>query len=772
MTDSPSLSRLRSGHFNTADWNATGNPGGMGGDGHRYALIPPKAPQTPTYPVLVNDLVTVADEAAASADAAAGSASAAAGSQTSAQTALNDARLLLAGASLDGTSDSTSALSVTADAKVLNVATNKAFRPGQDVQVTRKSAPTTWLRGTVTDYNAGTGALSVTFAAINAPAGTGPWNDWTVSITTRQDALGGAATLTMTGNLTLTTASARVQVLDPGSANRDVTLPPATNLSNTGGPVHLIRNVGTSNTVTIKNSAGTSLARLSPQQTGVISCHDRTTAAGGWDVDLIGDANAGAATVSPMTTSLTLNAWSPRVQYLYPTIANLTVDLPDATTAASTGNFTFEIYNANRYFPLTVRTFGGSWPIATIPFGQAASICLIDRSRPAGQWQVSLRPLVTARPLVANSKIYVSQPVSGSDTDVTNFATLSPTSQPTKAIYGYVNSRGLTCRVLSVNSNGLISKHAEGLIVSVNQDGINSSQVISLTDTLGIAAYSFKSGSFAYINFYGVNIDLNQNTVAVNQSFTSTNVIDDASATQTRVRLKRIPGFPNHCLATFYRDATSPTVLAALVRFDGTSLQVSSIATASTAAMYSFDTVVLNGTTALQVLANNSTNQVSQRTITFNPTAMTVAIGAPTALGANAYIRSATPVDNSSAVFCGTTVSRPFVSVIKNGIIGQQVPFPITADSGFVYQPVITSATNGFAFVTEYAPYYYRMYIQEFTISGSAPYITCNSADLTLIEPQIAPPELGYSSWSDNLKLDSTTTLFAIGNYLLLAQKY
>ncbi len=65
MPDSPLLARLRAGHFNTDDWNPASNPGGMGGDGHRRALIPPRGPQAPAYPVLVNDLVALADELAA-----------------------------------------------------------------------------------------------------------------------------------------------------------------------------------------------------------------------------------------------------------------------------------------------------------------------------------------------------------------------------------------------------------------------------------------------------------------------------------------------------------------------------------------------------------------------------------------------------------------------------------------------------------------------------------------------------------------------------------
>lgn len=62
MPASPALTRLSSGHYNTGDWNATTNQGGMGGDGHRQALVPPKPPQTGSYPVLTSDIAAVAAE--------------------------------------------------------------------------------------------------------------------------------------------------------------------------------------------------------------------------------------------------------------------------------------------------------------------------------------------------------------------------------------------------------------------------------------------------------------------------------------------------------------------------------------------------------------------------------------------------------------------------------------------------------------------------------------------------------------------------------------
>lgn len=883
MADTPAMGRLRGGHYNTSDWNASTNQGGMGGDGHRYALIPPKAPQTPTYPVMVNDLVAVLDEAAASASAAAGSASAAAGSVTTAaqtltstqgvlastQSVLNDARLLLSNATLDGTSDCSNSMTVAADAKLLTVATNKVFRPGHEVQVTRKSSPTTWLRGTVTDYNAGTGSLSVTMTSVNAPNGTGPWSDWTVSTVSRQDATGGATAATLSGTLTLTSASARVQSLDPNGANRDVVLPAANGLANTGGPVFIIRNAmaetgalyvldikdnagtllrslypgdvayvsllsrasaagvwdiavinreeggatvnvalsadlvldrrtnrgevfhlaptdanrsvtlpaattvdflggplwyirnaATNFPLTVKNSAGTVLARLSPQQTAIISCYNRSSAAGGWAVDVIGDSNSGTATIRPMTAGIVLNTWSPRVQQLNPTVANLTVDLPDATIVGTLGSPIFRIHNTSRTQSLTIRAFGGVWPIATIPTEQMATITLIDRSRPPGQWQVSLAPLAPNQPLVTNT-YYFSRPIAGSG----ERPILSATSLPGTVVCGYMAGRSLRARKLTI-SNGAVTAGPDNILVQVGDfSGYFTGQCCPLTDTKGIAVYIDNIS----IRVRGFDINLASGNFSLNGAASIDDWYGDDNISSWQVRLAKIPGYPNHCLATIQRDSDNSLILARLLKFDGNSLQVSSMATvAITSSHGPHDTMAISGTQALHVTSNYS-GQLVQRLITFDPAAMTLSIGSPVSGSASRFGRSLIRIDGTKGIFCGyTSDGNPILKQVTVGGFGPDVSV-VGGAAGDVGTAVMTGPSSGqIIFTNNSGPR--QLMFQEFTVTGTSPFLTLNASELTTLDFALA----NYINPLDTagLALNATTSLFSMSGNLFLAIKY
>ncbi|KPF83573.1 hypothetical protein IP70_18750 [alpha proteobacterium AAP38] len=180
MADTPAMGRLRGGHYNTADWNATTNPGGMGGDGHRYALIPPKPPQTGAYPVMVNDLVAVLDEAAAATiDAQAQVGLAAAEADRARMQA--DRATSLVGTSIAGSLSQSLTLPLTAGAvlSLTGLSTGKAWVPGHQVELLPGSAPLSGQRiqGTLTAYNPTTGAASLT---VKRSWGTGTVTQWSV----------------------------------------------------------------------------------------------------------------------------------------------------------------------------------------------------------------------------------------------------------------------------------------------------------------------------------------------------------------------------------------------------------------------------------------------------------------------------------------------------------------------------------------------------------------------------------------------------------------
>ena len=77
-------------------------------------------------------------------------------------------------------STSTTTLSVSSGSKTLLIETGRAFAVGQFVSIARTDAPTTYMSGQVTAYNATTGVMVVN---VTDPVGTGSFNEWTVALT-------------------------------------------------------------------------------------------------------------------------------------------------------------------------------------------------------------------------------------------------------------------------------------------------------------------------------------------------------------------------------------------------------------------------------------------------------------------------------------------------------------------------------------------------------------------------------------------------------------
>ena len=77
-------------------------------------------------------------------------------------------------------STSTTTLSVSSGSKTLLIETGRAFAVGQFVSIARTDAPTTYMSGQITAYNASTGVLVVN---VTDPVGTGSFSAWTVALT-------------------------------------------------------------------------------------------------------------------------------------------------------------------------------------------------------------------------------------------------------------------------------------------------------------------------------------------------------------------------------------------------------------------------------------------------------------------------------------------------------------------------------------------------------------------------------------------------------------
>jgi hypothetical protein len=91
---------------------------------------------------------------------------------------------------------------------------------------------------------------------------------------------GATANASMSSNVTLTSASNRVQYLAPTAASLSVTLPDATTLS-TGGPIFAIGNAG-AYSLAVKANSGVTLVNLSAGTTALLFLTDNTSTDGKW----------------------------------------------------------------------------------------------------------------------------------------------------------------------------------------------------------------------------------------------------------------------------------------------------------------------------------------------------------------------------------------------------------------------------------------------------------------------------------------------------------
>lgn len=112
-------------------------------------------------------------------------------------------------------STSTTSLTVGLGAKSLTVQTGKGYLPGQEVVIAYTTTPTNRMSGSVTSYDAGTGALVV---EVTATGGSGTQAAWTISPTTIADFDGQTFTeLVLAGEITETPYSLSGTAIDPAN---------------------------------------------------------------------------------------------------------------------------------------------------------------------------------------------------------------------------------------------------------------------------------------------------------------------------------------------------------------------------------------------------------------------------------------------------------------------------------------------------------------------------------------------------------------------------
>jgi len=116
----------------------------------------------------------------------------------------------------------------------------------------------------------------------------------------------GGATVTnpMSANVTLTSSSNKVQVLTPDAFNRRITLPDATTISATGGPIFVIQNTNTWYPVAIMDSAGNNVGWVVADYESNVYLTSTASATGNWVIKTGNpSADAGIYPYGPMYLS-------------------------------------------------------------------------------------------------------------------------------------------------------------------------------------------------------------------------------------------------------------------------------------------------------------------------------------------------------------------------------------------------------------------------------------------------------------------------------------
>lgn len=173
--------------------------------------------------------------------------------------------------------------------------------------------------------------------------------DWAVIPSTA----GGATITSSAVDVTLTSASDRVQSLAMTVADKSVYLPNATTLSE-GGALFVIKNTGALNYAVRANGGGL-LANLTPGQTAVFYLTDNSTAAGTW---AIGDESVGTAFSTPIVGTVT-------------TVQATTTSYAACVALSSTSVLAF--YLASTTLTACLLTISGTSISAGTPFSSAST---------------------------------------------------------------------------------------------------------------------------------------------------------------------------------------------------------------------------------------------------------------------------------------------------------------------------------------------------------------------------------------------------------------
>ena len=306
---------------------------------------------------------------------------------SAAQTQANAAAASAASAfSAPGTSaTSTSVLTIAIGAQNLVIQSGKSLVVGMQVIIANTASPANWMAGTITSYNAATGALGV--AVTNIQGAAAGVSTWTVSLIGAPGVTGvlnelkgapiaSAATINLdaaTGNLVHITGGTPITAMTLAAGSR--------------------RTVVFDGVLTLTNSATLQCAGAASITTAP---GDMATVYGdGGGITIVRDyikANGMAATVQGAggqigtTGSMTLTVASAGAQLVTPTGPGAYVTLPDATTCQKGAMFAV-ITNSSPDYDYGVKDGAGN-KLGWIRPNTTALIGLADNSAVAGVWNL------------------------------------------------------------------------------------------------------------------------------------------------------------------------------------------------------------------------------------------------------------------------------------------------------------------------------------------------------------------------------------------------
>lgn len=286
------------------------------------------------------------------------------------------------------------------------------------------------------------------------------------------DVAGGASSTSSAVDITLTSASSRVQSITMSASGKSVNLPDATTLSE-GGPTFIINATAASNTFTIRDGAGNAITTVAAKGAVIVNLVSNGTAAGTWSckafasiTELIaGTAVVGNAVVSshirisPITTTQAVVAYRDESSNT----------LKAGVITVSGGVVSFG----------TLTQISASNPIYIAIATLSATQCIVTYQRPSTTFLEAVVVNISGTTVTAGTVLVVNAVAS---TDI-SVAALSAT----QAVCVYQDATGSRGAAVTLNVSG--STITAGAIVQVLAASVGFTSITALSSTKAIAAW-------------------------------------------------------------------------------------------------------------------------------------------------------------------------------------------------------------------------------------------------------------------------------------------